>query len=220
MKKFNKLPLELQNDSAKEYYNILKKKIFYRFFKRSFDAFTSSILLLLLFLPCLIIGLLIVLDSKGGPLFIQRRVGRYNKEFKILKFRTMRKDSENGKYITCKNDSRITKIGKFLRVTHLDEMPQLINVLLGQMSFVGTRPEVRKFVDMYTDEMYATLYMRPGITSSASVENQDEAKYMEEGNADQVYKNIVLPMKMKLNLLDIKASTLWNDFKIMIKTVI
>lgn len=220
MKKFKNLPSELQNEPAKEYYYILKKKVVYRFLKRSFDIFASLILLILLLLPCIIIGLLIVFDSKGGPLFIQRRVGRYNKEFKILKFRTMRKDSEGGKYITCKNDSRITKIGKFLRVTHLDEIPQLINVLLGQMSFVGTRPEVRKFVDMYSDEMYATLYMRPGITSSASVANQDEAKYMEEGNVDQVYKDIVLPMKMKLNLSDIKISSIWNDLKIMIKTVL
>ena len=165
---YSKLAKEYQTQECKEYYDILKKKWLYRFLKRSFDIVASLILIILLFLPSLIIGVVISVDSKGGPFIIQKRVGRYGKEFKIYKFRTMRVNSEGQQQVTSKNDNRITKVGHFLRKTHLDEFPQLLNVFAGQMSFVGTRPEVMRFVKRYESEWYATLLMRPGITSTAS----------------------------------------------------
>ena len=146
-------------------------------------------------------------------------MGRYGKTFKIVKFRTMRKDSEGNQHITHKNDSRITSVGKFLRKTHIDEFPQLLNVIVGQMSFVGTRPEVKQFVDQYQKEWYATLLMRPGITSTASYSYDDEAKDLAEGNADELYLQIVLPKKMVCNLKDIENANVFRDFKIMWKTV-
>ena len=131
----------------------------------------------------------------------------------------MRKDSEGNQHITHKNDNRITKVGKFLRKTHLDEFPQLLNVIAGQMSFIGTRPEVQQFVDQYQDEWYSTLLMRPGITSTASYSCDDEAKVLEEGNADEIYLNKVLPVKMAMNVEDIKKMSAGRDIKILWKTV-
>ena len=140
------MPDYLRTNFVRPYYNILKKKWFFRFFKRLFDIFASVILMLILFIPSFIIGLLIVCTSRGGPFFCQERVGRYGKPFRILKFRTMKKNSEGDKQITSMNDSRITKIGTFLRKSHMDEFPQLLNVFVGQMSFVGTRPEVQSML--------------------------------------------------------------------------
>ena len=219
MRSWNKLPSSIQNESVKPIYNLLKRRWFYRLIKRAFDIFASFILLLLLFLPSVIIGIIIVCDSRGGMFFCQTRVGRYGKQFKIVKFRTMRKNSEGEQHITHKNDNRITKVGKFLRKTHLDEFPQLLNVIAGQMSFIGTRPEVQQFVDQYQDEWYATLLMRPGITSTASYSCDDEAKVLEEGNADEIYLNKVLPMKMEMNVEDIKKMSAGRDIKILWKTV-
>ena len=219
MKKQTELDYFFRNEEVKPYYDILKRKWFFRFLKRSFDIFASFILLILLFLPSLIIGIIICCDSKGGPFFLQERVGRYGKPFKIVKFRTMKKNSEGDQHITHKNDSRITKVGKFLRKTHLDEFPQLLNVIVGQMSFVGTRPEVKQFVDQYQDEWYATLLMRPGITSTASYTYDDEAKDLAEGDADKLYLSVVLPKKMECNLLDIKKATILRDVAIMWRTL-
>lgn len=219
MRSWNKLSSPLKNDSVKPIYDLLKRRWFYRFIKRAFDLFASLFLLILLFLPSLIIGIVIVCDSRGGMFFCQTRVGRYGKQFKIIKFRTMRKDSEGNQHITHKNDNRITKVGKFLRKTHLDEFPQLLNVIAGQMSFIGTRPEVQQFVDLYQDEWYSTLLMRPGITSTASYSCDDEAKVLEEGNADEIYLNKVLPIKMGMNVEDIKKMSAGRDIKILWKTV-
>lgn len=219
MRSWNKLSSPIKNDSVKPIYDLLKRRWFYRFIKRAFDLFASLFLLILLFLPSLIIGIIIVCDSRGGMFFCQTRVGRYGKQFKIIKFRTMRKDSEGNQHITHKNDDRITKVGKFLRKTHLDEFPQLLNVIAGQMSFIGTRPEVQQFVDQYQDEWYATLLMRPGITSTASYSCDDEAKVLEEGNADEIYLNKVLPVKMAMNVEDIKKMSAGRDIKILWKTV-
>ena len=195
MRKWNKIPEYIANNEVKPYYSLLKKKWFYRFIKRSFDIFASFLLMIILFLPSLIIGIIICCDSKGGPFFCQERIGRYGKPFKIVKFRTMRKNSEGEEHITHKDDSRITKVGKTLRKTHMDEFPQLLNVIAGQMSFVGTRPEVKQFVDQYKGEWYATLLMRPGVTSTASYSYDDEAKDLSQGNADEQYLNVVLPKK-------------------------
>ncbi len=219
MKSWNKLTSPIKNDAVKPIYDILKRRWFYRFIKRAFDLFSSLFLLILLFLPSVIIGIIIVCDSRGGMFFCQTRVGRYGKAFKIVKFRTMRKDSEGNQHITHKNDNRITKVGKFLRKTHLDEFPQLLNVIAGQMSFIGTRPEVQQFVDQYQNEWYSTLLMRPGITSTASYSCDDEAKVLEEGNADEIYLNKVLPTKMAMNIEDIKKMSAGRDIKILWKTV-
>ena len=219
MKKWNKLPDYINNNEVKPYYNLLKHKWFYRFIKRTFDIFMSFVLLILLFLPSLIIGLIISFTSKGGPLFLQQRVGRYGKMFRIIKFRTMKKNSEGDQQITCKDDSRITKVGKFLRKTHLDEFPQLLNVIVGQMSFVGTRPEVKKYVDQYQMEWFATLLMRPGITSTASYSYDDEAEELVEENVDELYMSKVLPNKMECNLEDMASGSAFRDIKIMWKTI-
>ena len=219
MKAWNRIPEPIRSESSKPFYEIIKHKWFYRFIKRAFDIFASFILINFLFLPSLIIGLIIIFDSRGGMFFCQTRVGRYGKPFKIIKFRTMRKNSEGDMHITHNNDSRITKIGKFLRKTHLDEFPQLLNVFVGQMSFVGTRPEVQFFVDQYKSEWYSTLLMRPGITSTASCSCDDEAKLMEEDNANEVYMNKVLPYKMKFNLEDIQKMSIGRDIKILWNTV-
>lgn len=219
MKAWDKIKSPINNSLTKPYYDIVKKKILYRFIKRSFDLFASLILLVVLFLPSLVIALAIVIDSRGGVFFLQTRVGRYGKPFKIIKFRSMVKNSEGDKQITSNNDSRVTKLGKFLRKTHIDEFPQLLNVIAGQMSFVGTRPEVKKYVDLYKDDWYATLLMRPGITSTASYSCDDEAKFLNDENVHDVYLEKVLPYKMNLNLLDLKSLSVFRDIKILWKTV-
>ena len=219
MRKWDKLPDFMKCDEVKPYYDLLKRKWFYRFVKRTFDIFASFFLLIILFLPSLIIGIVICCDSKGGPFFLQQRVGRYGKIFKIVKFRTMKRDSEGSQHITHKNDSRITKVGKFLRKTHMDEFPQLLNVIIGQMSFVGTRPEVKQFVDSYQKEWRATLILKPGITSTSSFKYSNEAKYIDSNDADESYLKKILPKKMECNLKDIKNANLFNEIVILWKTV-
>ena len=219
MKSWNQIQTPLNNQYVKPYYDYICKKHFYRFIKRCFDIFTSLFLMILLFLPSVIIALSIIIDSRGGVFFSQIRVGRYGKPFKILKFRTMLKNSEGNKQITSKDDSRVTKIGKFLRKTHMDEFPQLLNVLAGQMSFVGTRPEVKKYVDIYNEEWFATLLMRPGITSTASYECDDEAKFMTGENVHNIYIERILPYKMKLNLSDLMHLSFFHDISILWKTL-
>ena len=219
MKKWDDLPEFMRCDEVRPYYDILKRKWFYRFIKRIFDIFASFFLLIILFLPSLIIGIVICCDSKGGPFFLQERVGRYGKMFRIIKFRSMIKNSEGTQHITHKSDSRITKVGKFIRKTHMDEFPQLINVIIGQMSFVGTRPEVKKIIDNYLKEWLSTLLIRPGITSTASFSFADEAKYLNENNADEDYINLVLPMKMKVNLNDLHEISIFKDIDILFKTL-
>ena len=219
MKAWDKIKSPINNSLTKPYYDIVKKKILYRFIKRGFDLFASLILLVILFLPSFVIALAIVIDSRGGVFFLQTRVGRYGKPFKIIKFRSMVKNSEGDKQITSNNDSRVTKLGKFLRKTHIDEFPQLLNVIAGQMSFVGTRPEVKKYVDLYKDDWYATLLMRPGITSTASYSCDDEAKFLNDENVHDVYLEKVLPYKMNLNLLDLKSLSVFRDIKILWKTM-
>jgi Sugar transferases involved in lipopolysaccharide synthesis len=221
MKRWDKLPLEMQKEVIKPYYQILKKRKVSRFLKRCFDIVMSFFPLFLLFPFFLLIGILIKLTSKGPVFYRQVRVTRYNKDFRIFKFRTMGVNADQkGTLVTTKNDSRITKIGKFLRKTKLDELPQLINVLFGQMTFVGTRPEVRKYVDAYSDEMLATLLMPAGITSSASVKYKDEASLIESAqDIDDVYINQILKDKMKYNLEDIKKFNFFREIGCIFKTI-
>lgn len=225
MKKWEDLPASMKNSGVKKYYNILQRKKVSLFFKRLFDVAFSFIGLIVLSPLFLILAAVIKIDSKGPVFFKQERVTRYDKTFKILKFRTMIQGAEEkGALITSKGDKRITRVGKLIRKCRLDETPQLINVFVGDMSFVGTRPEVRKYVNAYTDEMKATLLMRAGVTSCASVYFKDEDelinRYLKKRkNIDQVYIQKVLPQKMKTNLGYLKSFNFFVDVSIMIKTI-
>ena len=169
----------------------------------------------------IILAIVIKCESKGPALFKQVRVTQYGREFKIFKFRTMVVNAEKlGTQVTSKDDPRVTKVGKFLRKYRLDELPQIINILFGDLSFVGTRPEVPRYVNEYTDEMIATLLLPAGVTSEASIEFKDEEKILDNSNNidnDYIYK--VLPLKMEYNLHYIKLFTVLYDIKIIFRTV-
>lgn len=226
LKKWEDLPNDLKNDKIKEYYNVLSKKKLSIFFKRIFDIVMSFIMIILLSPVFLIIAFWIKLDSKGPVFFKQERVTTNGKIFRIIKFRTMVKDADKkGTLVTVGEDSRITKVGKMIRHLRIDESPQLFNVFIGDMSFVGTRPEVKKYVDSYTDEMKATLIMPAGITSKASLEYKNEDSVIadlqkKEKEVDDIYIQDVLPEKMKYNLEYLKKFSILYDFKICINTVI
>ena len=164
--KWEELPDYMKNDEVKIYYDILSKKKVSLFFKRVTDIVLSILMIVVLCIPMLIIAIVIKCDSEGKIIFKQTRITTYGREFKILKFRTMVENAEDmGSLITEAKDSRVTKIGEKMRKYRIDEFPQVFNVLLGDMSFVGTRPEVPKYVNMYTPSMYATLLTPAGITS-------------------------------------------------------
>ena len=225
LKEFKELPKEMQNDSVLKYYDILKQKKIMLLLKRFLDFIGSLILLILLSPILIILAILIKIDSKGPVFYRQERVTTNGKIFKIFKFRTMIQDADKrGALITGKQDSRITRIGNKIRKCRLDELPQLINILKGEMSFVGTRPEVKKYVDMYTDEMKATLLMPAGVTSMASIKFKDEdeiiSKQTKKGKTiDEAYVNDILPEKMKWNLEYIKKFSILEDIKICIETI-
>ena len=224
MIKFIDLPTEFQNDSVKKYYEIVSKKKLSLVFKRIFDIIFSVLILLILFIPIVIISIAIKLDSKGSIFYRQERVTTYGKKFRIFKFRTMVSNADKiGTLVTVKSDSRITKVGKILRKYRLDEFPQIFNIILGEMSFVGTRPEVTKYVERYSDYMYATLLLPAGLTSYSSINYKDEdeiiSKHLDnDSNIDDIYVNYILPDKMKYNLEYIERFSFWYDIKIMFKT--
>ncbi|WP_347174838.1 sugar transferase [Polaribacter uvawellassae] len=188
--------------------------------KRLFDVFFSTIGILFLSPFFLIISFLIRFNSKGFPIYKQSRVGRDNKDFKIFKFRTMQVDSHKKGLLTIGDrDSRITSIGYYLRKYKLDELPQLFNVFKGDMSFVGPRPEVRKYVDLYSKVQMKTLSVRPGITSLASIEFINENKILSEHkNPNQFYIDYIMPKKLEINLKYITQSNLLKDMGIILKT--
>lgn len=187
-----------------------------------FDLILSCVLIVLLSPVMLILAVAIKLDSPGTVMFRQVRVTQYGKEFRIFKFRTMVQNAQQlGTQVTVKGDSRITRMGLLLRKCRLDELPQLFNILLGEMSFVGTRPEVPKYVSRYTPEMMATLLLPAGVTSQASIQYKDEDRLLENAqDADKTYVEQVLPGKMEYNLKSILEFSLWKDFKTMIDTVV
>lgn len=188
--------------------------------KRIFDILVSLIVLLI-FLPFgIIISLLITFGSRGGAFYIQQRVGRNGKPFGLYKFRTMRKDADKvGKLTVGMRDPRITKVGYFLRKTKLDEFPQFLNVLKGQMSIVGPRPEVREYVDHYTKAQYEILSVRPGITDYASLEYFNENKLLGESEDPQkTYIEEIMPAKIMLNRKYLDRPTVGHDIQIMWKT--
>ena len=222
LKDWEQLPEELQLDEVKPYYEILKKKKLSLILKRIFDIVVSFIMLIILSPVFVFLGIAIKIDSKGPVFFRQERITKYGKTFKIFKFRTMVNNAEKlGTQVTVGNDARITKVGKFIRDCRLDEIAQLLNILTGDMTFVGTRPEVRKYVNHYTKEMMATLLLPAGVTSLASIYYKDEAKLLDKSNnPDKTYIEEVLPGKMKYNLQSIKEFNFFEDIKTMLKTVV
>lgn len=220
MKKWDKLPEAFRNEEVKPYYDILAHKTASLILKRIFDIFAAFVILCIVLPFMLIIAVWIVCDSRGGVFFLQRRVTTYGRVFRIVKFRTMVSNAESlGTQVTVKGDSRVTRAGRFLRKTRLDELPQLFNVLKGDMSFVGTRPEVEKYVEKYSSEMLATLLMPAGITSLASIKYKDEEKLLDgAGDPDRVYIDEVLPQKMKYNLEYIERFNFFYDIKLMFVT--
>lgn len=221
LKKWNELPSDMKTDELRPYYDIIKKKQYSLAFKRGFDFIIALIVLIVLSPVMIIIAALIKIDSNGTVFYRQIRITQYGREFKIFKFRTMVVDADKkGSLVTVNKDERITSVGRLLRKYRLDELPQLINILLGDMSFVGTRPEVPRYTDRYTNEMKATLLMPAGVTSLASIEYKDEETLLSDAdNADDVYLEKILPNKMSYNLLYLKKFKLWEDIGLMIKTV-
>lgn len=221
MKKWDKLPDVMKTDEVKPYYLALKRKTASLIIKRVFDIIVSLILLILLSPVFLVISIMIKTDSKGPVMFRQVRVTQYGKTFRIFKFRTMVTDAEKlGTQVTVDNDSRITKTGNRLRKCRLDEIPQLLNILKGEMSFVGTRPEVEKYVNCYTPEMMATLLLPAGVTSTASIAYKGEDRLLKDAvSPDDVYVKQILPEKMKYNLEYLKNFGFFYDIRVMIRTV-
>lgn len=221
LKNWNELPEYMRTDEVRPYYDLLQKKRLSLFLKRVFDIVVSLIMIILCSPILLIISILIVKDSKGGVFYRQERVTQYGRVFRIFKFRTMVQNADQiGTQVTISNDSRITKIGSKLRNCRLDELPQLFNIFLGDMTFVGTRPESVHYVKSYTNEMYATLLLPAGVTSEASIEYKDEADLLGQADdVDSVYINEVLPEKMKYNLNSIKEFSFFKEIATMFKTV-
>lgn len=189
--------------------------------KRLFDLFFSFFSILILLIPGLLLSLIIVLESRGGAFYKQVRVGLNEKPFKLLKFRTMFDGSDNKGLLTVGSaDSRVTGFGRFLRKSKMDELPQMINILAGHMSFVGPRPEVPKYVAMYSDEQKKVLSVRPGLTDYASLEYINESDLLaQQSDPEMFYIETVMPAKLSLNLKYIKEMGCATDLKIIFRTL-
>lgn len=218
---WEKLPPQMQTEAVKPYYEVLQKKQISLIFKRLFDIVVSLIMLLILSPVFLILAIAIKLDTEGPVFYRQVRVTQYGKEFRIFKFRTMVNNADKiGSQVTVGGDSRITRVGKVIRECRLDEIGQLLNILGGSMTFVGTRPEVPKYVEKYTSEMWATLLLPAGVTSEASIRYKDEAALLDAAeDVDATYIQDVLPGKMKYNLRSIQEYSFFKDIKTMFQTV-
>lgn len=221
LKKWEDLPDNLRTDAVRPYYDILAKRRGSLLLKRCFDIVVSAVMLLVLSPVFLILAIAIKLDSPGPVFYRQVRVTQYGREFRIFKFRSMVSDADKrGSLVTVSGDSRITRVGCFIRKCRLDEVCQLIDVLRGTMTFVGTRPEVPKYVAAYTPEMLATLLLPAGVTSEASIEYKDEAELLDAAaDVDAVYIQDVLPGKMRYNLQALKDFSFFSDIKTMFRTV-
>ncbi len=224
MKSFEQLPENMQTEVIREYYDALQKHRKGLFMKRFMDVVVSLILFIILLPINLILALLVGLSSPGGVFFCQTRVTTYGRRFRIYKFRTMVADAQSkGTQVTTSGDVRVTKVGRFLRKVRLDELPQLINIIKGDMSLVGTRPEVVRYVEQYTGEMWATLLLPAGVTSEASIAYKDEEKILtavEPKQVDDTYIHQVLPEKMKYNLKYVKEYSFFKDIRLLFQTVI
>lgn len=222
LKRWDDLPEFMRVPEVQPYYDILKQKRLALLLKRAFDLCIALILLIILIIPMAIIAICIKADSPGPVFYRQERVTTYGKKFQIHKFRTMvEKADEIGSAVTIRNDVRVTKVGSRLRNLRLDELPQVFDVLSGDMSFVGTRPEVTKYVEKYMPEYYATLLLPAGITSEASIRYKDEYKLLSEADdIDRVYMEDVLPEKMKWNLESIRNFSFGGELRTMVRTVL
>ena len=222
LREWDKLPKNMRTEAVWPYYESLKKKKVSLALKRAFDVIASTIMIVILSPLLIIISVLIVTDSKGGVFYRQERVTQYGKKFRIFKFRTMVANADKiGTQVTVSNDNRITRIGAVIRKYRIDEIPQLFNILLGDMSLVGTRPESVHYVKHYTPEMMATLLLPAGVTSEASILYKDEAELLDQADdIDRVYIEEILPEKMKYNLESIKKFSFIQEIGTMIKTVI
>ena len=221
LKPWDRLPESLRTEEVRKYYDVLKKKQASLFFKRVFDIVVTAIMLVLLCPIFLILAILIKLDSKGPVFYRQVRVTQYGRHFRIFKFRTMVQNADKiGSEVTVNRDPRITRIGHVIRKCRLDEICQLIDVFRGTMTFVGTRPEVPRYVDAYTPEMMATLLLPAGVTSEASICYKDESRLLDAAaDVDACYIHEVLPAKMQYNLRAIERFSFFSDIGIMFKTV-
>ena len=226
VRKWEELPEKMRTREVRRYYNIIVRHSGWFKVKRVMDICVSLVLLALLLIPMGIIALMIKTDSQGPVFFRQERVTQYGKIFKIYKFRTMVDNaSQLGSQVTVNNDARITRVGKLLRRYRLDEFPQLFNILAGDMTLVGTRPEVIKYVKEYSGEMYATLLLPAGLTSRTSIAYKDEDKLLKDAkDADKVYVDEILPVKMKYNLESLRRfgvredmTVMWNTFVSVLK---
>lgn len=221
LRKWEDLPAFMQCEEVRKYYDIIAKKKGALGLKRVFDVVVATIMLIILAIPMLIIAAMIKLDSPGPVFYRQERVTTYGKRFRIHKFRTMVNNADKiGTAVTVDSDARITKVGNRIRNLRIDEIPQLLDVLSGNMSLVGTRPEATKYVEQYTKEMNATLLLPAGITSEASIRYKDEAMLLDAAdNVDKAYVEVVLPGKMKYNLQSIKDFSFIGEIATMFRTV-
>lgn len=221
LKRWEELPAFMQLDEIRPYWEVLNKKRGQLLLKRGFDLVVALFLLIILSFPMVVIAVLIKMEDPGPALYRQERVTTYGKHFRIHKFRTMVVNAEKiGTAVTVGEDPRITKVGKKLRSLRLDELPQIFDVIKGDMSFVGTRPEAVKYVEQYIPLYNATLLLPAGITSEASIRYKDEAKLLDVAeDVDKVYIEQVLPAKMKWNLNSIKRFSFFRDILTMLRTV-
>lgn len=222
LRDWDDLPDFMRTEEVRPYYDVLKKHEKELYLKRAFDLVAASFLLIILAPIMLIVAIWIKLDSPGPVLFRQTRITQYGKEFIIYKFRTMVNNADKmGAAVTIGDDSRITKVGAIIRKYRIDEFPQLINIFLGDMSFVGTRPETKSFVDCYIPVYYATFLLAAGVTSEASIRYKDESDLLIGiKDVDSYYLESILPKKMEWNLKSIENFSLINDFHLIIRTVL
>ncbi len=219
--KWEDLPDSMRTDAVRPYYDVLAKHRGSLVVKRAFDIVAGCVTFVVLAIPMGVIAVMIKADSEGPVFYRQERVTAYGGKFRIHKFRTMVNNADRlGSAVTVSGDSRITRVGARLRDHRLDEFPQVLDVLTGDMSFVGTRPEAVKYVERYTPEMMATLLLPAGITSEASVEFKDEAELLESAeNADETYLRDILPRKMDINLRTVREFSLGREFRTLLGTV-
>lgn len=222
LRKWEELPEFMRTPEVRPYWEILNKKRGQLVLKRIFDIAAALILLIFLAIPMAVIAVMIKKDSEGPVFYRQERVTTYGRHFRIHKFRTMVSNADKiGTAVTVGNDSRITKVGAKLRGHRLDELPQVLDVLQGTMSFVGTRPEAVKYVEQYRPEWNATLLLPAGITSEASIRYKDEDRLLSAADdVDKVYMEQVLPAKMVWNLESIERFRFLREILTMLRTVL
>ena len=222
LRKWDDLPMFMKCEAVRPYYENLRKHSCSLILKRFFDI-VSSLCGIIVFSPIMFcVAIAIKIDSPGGVFYRQERITTYGRTFRIWKFRSMVLNADKqGTQVTVKGDVRVTKVGKFIRKYRLDELPQLFNILVGEMTLVGVRPEVQKYVNHYTDEMYATLLLPAGVTSEASIRYKDENVLLtKELDTDGTYIHQILPAKMVYNLKAIKEFSILGDLKTIFRTVL